>query len=51
MFGVIECVMVIRAHEITVSSVKNVYMKYNVQCIEVSGVLDDIGTCNINVCQ
>ena len=41
--------MVIRAHEITVSSITSVFMKYNVQCIGVFGVLDYTNTGNINV--
>ena len=40
---------VIQAHEITVSNVTSVYMKYNVQCTEVSDVLDDTSTGYINV--
>jgi len=38
------CVTVIRAHEIIVSSIASVYMKYNVQCTGVSSVLDDTST-------
>ena len=50
MFSAIEHrVTVIRAHEITVSSITCVYMKYNIQCIGVSGALDDTSTGNINI--